>query len=61
MIKARKFGQETDALRKTLSHEEAEKKILALRNKEVERLLFKPFIDKLTVQQAGQGTLFAYM
>jgi len=61
MLKARKFGQETDALRKTLSHEEAEKKILALRNKEVERLLFKPFIDKLTVQQAGQGTLFAYM
>ena len=45
----------------TLSSEEAEKKVTNLRNKEVEKLLFQPFIDKLNVKKSNQTTLFQYM
>ena len=41
--------------------EDAEKKVANLRNKEVEKLLFQPFIDKLTVKKNNQNTLFKYM
>ena len=58
MLKARKFQKEMDELRKTLGREDAEKKVANLRNKEVEKLLFKPVIDKLNVKKNNQNTLF---
>ena len=61
MLKARKFKKEIDQLRKEFSSEDAEKKVTNLRNKEVEKLLFQPFIDKLVVKKNGQNTLFKYM
>ncbi|MHA2083085.1 MAG: DNA polymerase domain-containing protein [Candidatus Thorarchaeota archaeon] len=61
MLKARKFKREADEIRKTQTKEDAEKKVANLRNKEVEKLLFQPFIDKLTVKKNNQNTLFKYM
>ena len=61
MLKARKFKKEIDQLRKEFSNEDAEKKVTNLRNKEVEKLLFQPFIDKLVVKKNNQNTLFRYM
>jgi len=61
MLKARKFQKEMDELRKTLGRDDAEKKVANLRNKEVEKLLFKPVIDKLNVKKNSQNTLFQYM
>ena len=61
MLKARKFKRETDEIKRIMSREDAEKKVANLRNKEVEKLLFQPFIDKLTVKKNNQSTLFQYM
>ena len=61
MLKARKFKRETDEIKRIMSREDAEKKVANLRNKEVERLLFQPFIDRLTVKKNNQNTLFKYV